>query len=40
MAMSKSYGMGLIVGLGAGIALYFAVVYLLPMLGKQSWIWT
>jgi hypothetical protein len=38
--MSKSYGLGLIVGLGAGVALYFLVIYLLPTLGKTSWIWT
>jgi hypothetical protein len=38
--MSKSYRLGVIVGLGAGVALYFLVVYLLPILGKSSWIWT
>ena len=38
--MSKSYGLGVVVGLGAGVAMYFLVVYLLPMLGKNSWIWT
>jgi hypothetical protein len=32
--------MGVVVGLGAGVALYFLVVYLLPLLGKSSWIWT
>jgi hypothetical protein len=38
--MSKSYGLGVVVGLGTGVALYFLVVYLLPILGKNSWIWT
>jgi hypothetical protein len=38
--MSKSFGMGMIVGLGAGVALYFLVVYVLPLAGKSSWIWT
>ncbi len=38
--MSKSLGLGMIVGLGAGVALYFLVVYLLPLAGKSSWIWT
>ena len=38
--MSKSYGLGVVVGLGAGVALYFLVVYLLPLAGKSSWIWT
>ena len=38
--MSKTYGFGVVIGLGVGIALYFLVVYLLPMLGKYGWIWT
>ena len=38
--MNRTFGLGLVVGLGAGIALYFLVVYLLPMLGKHPWIWT
>ncbi len=38
--MSKSYTLGIIVGLGLGIALYFIAVYLLPILGKSKWIWT
>ena len=38
--MSKSYLQGIVVGLGVGIAIYFAVVYLLPILGKTEWIWT
>ena len=31
---------GLLVGLAAGIALYFLVVWLLPIAGKASWILT
>ena len=38
--MSKSYTWGIVVGLGLGIALYFIIVYLLPILGKSKWIWT
>ncbi len=38
--MSKQYTLGILVGLGLGIALYFAVVYLLPILGKSKWILT
>jgi hypothetical protein len=38
--MSKHYTLGVLVGLGLGIALYFAVVYLLPILGKSKWILT
>ena len=38
--MSKNYKLGVVVGLGLGIALYFAVVYLLPILGKSKWILT
>jgi hypothetical protein len=38
--MSKAYGLGFGVGVGAGVGLYFLVVYLLPTLGKMSWIWT
>jgi len=38
--MSKQYTLGILVGLGLGIALYFAVVYLLPILGRSKWILT
>jgi hypothetical protein len=38
--MSKQFNLGLLVGLGLGVALYFAVVYVLPILGKSKWIWT
>ena len=38
--MNKAYTLGTLVGLGVGVALYFAVVYLLPILGKTKWIWT
>jgi hypothetical protein len=38
--MSKQFNVGIFVGLGLGIALYFAVVYVLPFLGKSKWIWT
>ena len=38
--MSKAYTLGTLFGLALGIALYFAVVYLLPILGKSKWIWT
>jgi hypothetical protein len=38
--MSKQYTLGIVVGLGLGTALYFVVVYLLPILGKSKWIWT
>ena len=38
--MSKPYTLGIVVGLGLGTALYFIVVYLLPILGKSKWIWT
>jgi hypothetical protein len=38
--MSKAYGLGMVVGVGAGVALYFLVVYLLPVMGRSSWIWT
>ena len=38
--MSKQYTLGVLVGLGIGISLYFAVVYLLPILGKSKWILT
>jgi hypothetical protein len=38
--MTKRYALGLITGSGLGIALYFLVVHVLPILGKQQWIWT
>ena len=38
--MNKPYTLGIIVGVGLGIALYFITVYLLPILGKSKWIWT
>ena len=38
--MSKQYTFGILVGLGLGVALYFTMVYLLPILGKSKWIWT
>ena len=38
--MSKSYLQGIVTGLGVGIAIYSAVVYLLPILGKTKRIWT
>lgn len=38
--MTKRYLTGFATGLGLGIALYFLVIYVLPVLGKQKWIWT
>ncbi len=38
--MNKPYTLGIVVGLGVGVALYFALVYALPILGKSKWIWT
>ena len=38
--MSKQFNAGLFAGLALGVALYFAVVYVLPILGKSKWIWT
>lgn len=34
------FNLGLLAGLAAGIALYFVVVWLLPIAGKTTWIWT
>jgi hypothetical protein len=37
--MNKTrFNLGLAVGLAAGVALYFAVVWLLPLAGKAKWI--
>jgi hypothetical protein len=34
------FNLGVIVGLGAGVALYFLLVKLLPLAGRIGWIWT
>jgi len=36
--MSTSFKIGLGAGLGIGIGLYFLLVYLLPILGRMSWL--
>jgi hypothetical protein len=38
--LNSSSLLGMVVGLGLGTAVYFAVVYILPSLGKLKWIWT
>lgn len=38
--MSTRWMTGFATGLGLGIALYFLAIYVLPILGKQKWIWT
>jgi hypothetical protein len=38
--MNKThFSLGLAVGLAAGVALYFLIVWALPVAGKTSWIW-
>ena len=38
MSDTQKMSMGFVIGLGVGVALYFAVVSLLPTLGKYTWI--
>jgi hypothetical protein len=38
--MNTQFALGTVVGLGIGVALYFLVVWLLPILGRTSWILT
>jgi hypothetical protein len=38
MSGTMKMGLGFVVGLGVGVALYFAVVAALPALGKYTWI--
>ncbi|MGZ8373191.1 MAG: hypothetical protein ACXW3G_10950 [Rhodoplanes sp.] len=38
MNATLKMSMGFVLGLGIGVALYFAVVTALPALGKHTWI--
>lgn len=38
MSGAMKMSVGFVLGLGVGVGLYFAVVNLLPILGKQTWI--
>lgn len=38
MSATQKMGLGFVVGIGLGVALYFAVVTALPALGKYTWI--
>ncbi|MGZ9083535.1 MAG: hypothetical protein ACXW3U_15770 [Rhodoplanes sp.] len=38
MSDTQKMGLGFVLGLGVGVALYFAVVTALPTLGKYTWI--
>jgi len=38
--MSKAFKIGICAGVPLGVALYFASVWLLPIMGKWTWIYT
>jgi phage shock protein PspC (stress-responsive transcriptional regulator) len=38
--MSSQYKLGIVVGIGFGILIYFIAIWLLPVLGKLTWLYT
>jgi hypothetical protein len=38
--MSGQYKIGILVGIVLGIVIYFATIWLLPVLGKLKWVFT